>query len=83
MNGKRITSTILNAIAVILALLAGLAVIAWLMPTAYASLGDWIINATGNQDIYLNLARIAISPISYMFIFGAIALVIKWLANKF
>ena len=83
MNGKRITSTILNAIAVILALLTGLAVMAWLLPTSFANLGDWLIRTTGNQDIYLNFARILLSPLNYMAAFGIMALVIKWFANKF
>jgi hypothetical protein len=80
---RNITHNILIGIAVILALLAGVSIMAWLLPTTFNSFGDSLIRITGNLDIELNVRRIGNDPISYSIIFSILALGVRWLAGKF
>jgi hypothetical protein len=80
---KNITHGILIGIAIIFALLAGLGVMAWLLPATFNSFGNALIKITGNKDIRLNVIRISSDPIPYAISFGILGLVMRWLANKF
>jgi hypothetical protein len=80
---RKITRTILATIAVIFAVLAGISTIAWLLPSMFSSLGNYLIKLTGNADIALNVARVSKDPIAYALSFAVLGLATKWLSNKF
>jgi len=82
-RNRRITYTILTGIAVTFAVIAGLSTVAWLLPSMFRSLGEFLIRTTGNQDIALNVGRISRDPIAYAIGFALLGLATKWLANKF
>jgi hypothetical protein len=80
---SHLTYRILIGIAILFALLAGLSVMAWLLPSMFNSFGNALIRITGNDDIRLNVRRIGSDPIPYALGFTLIALFIRWLASKF
>lgn len=78
-----VTRKILIAVAIIFAVLAGLSAMAWLLPNAFAGLGDALVRLTGNPDVALNFIRMGRDPVLYTVAFALFAVGIRWLANKF
>ncbi len=80
---RHITYRILIIIAIVFALLSCVSLVAWLLPNAFLSMTDWLINVTHNKDLILNAYRIKATPIPYTVGFAIGALFMRWLAGKF
>jgi len=76
-------STFISIISIIFIVLAGLSLVAWLLPSMFNSLGDWLVRITGSSDIRLNVQRIRQDSIGYTFIFSLLGLFMNWVGSKF
>ncbi len=79
----RITHTVLMIISIIFAILAGISLIAWLLPSLFNSIGNFLVNITQSPDIRLNINRINKDGTTYTIVCTLAALFMRWLAEKF